>query len=97
MTSKPKVLHQNKRDGQYYETLCGLNLDPDTRTRNDVILATLLVSPQDVLLNFGENTVKCPQCVLKGGGTELQLQEECSRIANAGQDWAADADDWAQV
>ena len=91
------ILHQNKRDGQYYETLCGLNLDPDTRTRKDVLLATLLVSPQDILLNFGEDVVKCPQCILKGGVTELQLQEECSHIPNPSQDVAMDTDDWAHM
>ena len=44
------------------ETLCGMVLAEDIRSRDDMLLATLEVSPEDMELNFGDDAVICALC-----------------------------------
>ncbi len=44
------------------ETLCGLILAQDIRRRDDMLLATLQVSREDMDLNFGSDAVICSGC-----------------------------------
>lgn len=58
-----KILHQHNTKGAYYTTLCGKVLIEDAKMREDVLLATLDVDPEDLVNNFGEDVIKCENCL----------------------------------